>query len=119
MDMQGIAKQAVAVGMSVAGNAKVAAMLNMGQTDVYDPATDTTTQTGGANVTVLGLFYVPMQSQNTGAPGFAANFLVNANDIPAGTQINEADSVTINNEVWQIDLVEPILQAAWKLHLRK
>lgn len=118
LDIKSIAAAGTALALRLAGNAKTTAVLHVGQTPTYDPATDTTSGTGGSDITVEGIFYRSIQQQDPAVPGYHASFLFEGAKAPSG--IDQADTATIEGAVWQIDGVEPVpTKAAYIIRIRK
>jgi hypothetical protein len=117
VDLKAIATKAAATGFGIAGNAKETAILHLGKTETYDYDTDKMTESGGSDPTVEGIFYNEAQKQG-GPTTNQGVFLIQGVDAPSG--VFEADTLTRNGKVWQIDQVEPIpTQAVIKLYIRR
>jgi hypothetical protein len=106
MDLAKIAKNAAAIGMRIAGTAKVQATIFSGQDKAFDWGTDTATESGGSSPTVWGVKYQLKQVQGTGETSWQTEFLIEGVDAPAG--IDEAARIEIGSEKWNIANVNHI-----------
>ncbi len=118
MGLTAIAQGAVELGLNIAGDAKTTATLHLNKTQTYDFDTDIATPSGGSDVPVDGLFYLVQQKQAADSSGRDGRFLVKGSDAPNG--IDQADTITIDGQKWNIYFVEKIpTGAAIILYLRQ
>lgn len=108
MDIAAIAKAGAATAMRLAGNARTAATLHLGQGQVYDAENDVMTPGGGRAAEVLGVFYRSQQQQRSEHTANVATFMIEGAAAPEG--VNQADSITIPTEggKWNITGVVPV-----------
>jgi hypothetical protein len=118
MGLASAVKGAVAAAFGAVDEARTTATANTGQAGTYDPETDATVLSGGEARTVRGVKYRDLQTQGRDAPGTSASFVFQASEAPEG--IDEADTIIIGGETWQISDVErDPLNATIILRLRK
>lgn len=108
MDLAKIARNAAAVAMRVAGNAKTTATLHSNQTDnAFNWATDASTPSGGATTTVEGIKYDLKQTQGTGATSWMTEFIFEGVNEPS-PGLDEADWIEIAGDRWEIVVVKRV-----------
>lgn len=122
MNLKAIAENAVDVaygiaGKPAAGGALETVTLHLGKAQTYNFDTDKMVESGGSEVEADGVFYSEIQ-KGGGPTTSDAVFTVRGKDAPAG--IFEADTLTRDGKVWQIDEVKPIpTKALYLVYLRK
>lgn len=127
LDIRALGALAANVGMELAGNAKSTVTLHIGGTHTYDPTTDSAGPTGTTDVEVEALAYKSQDQRDDSAKGEDAttnsrsrSMLIEAADMPAGTKITEADTVTEDGLTWLIfDATLDPAGALWVLDLRR
>jgi hypothetical protein len=100
LDLARIAANATSVAMRVAGTAKTTGTLHLGKTETYNYSTDQTVEGGGQDIEVEGILWDAIQDQGPDVTARSARFLIEGAKVP--TEIDEADSITIDGAVWQI-----------------
>jgi hypothetical protein len=120
LDIQALVETYVPLAFSLAGTAKTPAVLHLKKTPAYNYTTDVTTQSGGQDVSLEGIFYKSKQAQGANLTERETLFALDGADAPDG--IDEADTLTVveTGKVWQIDDVEYIQRGVmYILHLRR
>ncbi len=116
IDIAGLSADITSLAMDLAGTAKTTAILHLAKSNTYDPATDTTTASGGTDVTLDGIFYKSSQKQRE-ITGNEAMFLIQGAGAPT---VDEGDTVEIDGKIWQINDVSSVPgKAVIVLGLRK
>lgn len=114
IDVAALSAPLVDLGFSLAGTARVTALLAIAGVRVVDAKTDTVTETGNYSVSVPAILY---QRTEQDAGELAAiresTLMLNASDlvaagVPAGIHPKTNDKVTINGDLWTVFGLTPI-----------
>lgn len=122
IDIVALAQAGTALAFELAGTYKITVTLLLAHASpVYDPASDTE---GPAGITIPDVEAIAYKARNEQQGGDdisvrTRRVLIEAAQLPAGTEITEKDTVQIGTVVWQI--VDAMLdaEALWTLDLRR
>jgi hypothetical protein len=106
VDLVTITKNAAALAMNIAGNAKTSAVIYSSENRAFDWSSDETTPSGGTQSSVEGVLYDLKQAKGEGATSWRTEFLVEGVKVPAG--IEAAARIEIGSDKWNIANVEKV-----------